>query len=400
MPSKSLALLTAAFGLLCVAEADIASTIKDNFRFADRQLPVLVDETAKIIAKSPDRTPPLVNPRSLNAKGGLNVVASKDWTSGFFPGCLWYMYEYTGDAKWEKLARAHTDPLEQEKTNATTHDMGFKMYCSYGNGYRLTKDESYKKILLESADTLAGRYNPHVKAIRSWDWNRSKWKFPVIIDNMLNLELLFWASKESGDPKYRDIAVNHARTTMKNHFRKDASSYHVVDYDPKTGKVLQRMTHQGYGDETSWSRGQGWAIYGYTMCYRETGERAFLEHAKKVAHFIFTNPSLPKDLIPYWDYDAPNIPDEPRDASAAAVTASALYELAVHDRANATKYVKWADTIIENLTKSYRPAYKQARGFLLLHSTGEKQANKEVDVPIIYGDYYFLEALLRRKNLR
>lgn len=382
--------------LVSAAHADIASTIKDNFRFADKQLPVLIEETAEITGKNPA----LVNPRSLNARGGLNVVASRDWTSGFFPGCLWYMYEYTGDAKWEKLARAHTDPLEQEKTNATTHDMGFKMYCSYGNGLRLTKDERYRKILLESADTLAGRYNPDVKAIRSWDWNRSKWKFPVIIDNMLNLELLFWASKESGDPKYRDIAVNHARTTMKNHFRKDASSYHVVDYDPKTGKVLQRMTHQGYGDETSWSRGQGWAIYGYSMCYRETGEREFLEHAKKVAQFIFSHPNLPKDLIPYWDYDAPNIPDEPRDASAAAVTASALYELAAHDKANAAKYVKWADTIIENLTRNYRPGYKKARGFLLLHSTGEKQANKEVDVPIIYGDYYFLEALLRRKNLR
>lgn len=393
-------LLHALIPVLSVSIAQAADNlVKDNFDFASKQLVFAVDCVEKVTAKNADRKTPLVSPRSLNKKGDLNVIPARDWTSGFFPGELWYMYEYTKDAKWEKLARQFTDQLEQEKTNATTHDMGFKMYCSYGNGYRLTNDENYKAILLESAKTLAGRYNEKVKAIRSWDWNRSKWQFPVIIDNMLNLELLFWASKESGDPKFKNIATNHAKTTMKNHFRDDYSSYHVVDYDPKTGKPIQKMTHQGYADESSWSRGQGWGIYGYTMCYRETGDKAFLEQAKKIANYIFSHPNLPKDLIPYWDYNAPEIPKEPRDVSAATVTASALYELSLYDKANASKYIGWADAIIQNLTKNYRSKYKQNKGFLLLSSTGEKQADKEVDVPIVYGDYYFLEALLRKDKL-
>ena len=382
--------------------------VKSDFDFAGHQLTFAISEIDKAIAEeSPENREkresrnlgPLVNPRTINKEGKLALVVSRDWTSGFFPGELWYMYEYTKDKKWEDAARKYTDPLEREKTNGGTHDMGFKVYCSFGNGYRLTGDESYKNIMLESARTLITRYNPHLGVIRSWDHNKEKWQYPVIIDNMMNLELLFWASKESKDSVFYDIAVNHAKTTIKNHFRDDYSSYHVIDYDTITGAVLHKHTHQGYSHESGWSRGQAWGIYGYTMCYRETGLPEFLEHAKHIANYIFTHSNLPEDLIPYWDFNAPDIPNEPRDVSAATVIASALYELSLYDKENSQKYVDWANTILENLSKNYLAKENNDRGFLLLHSTGSKAHNSEVDVPLVYADYYFLEALLRKQKL-
>ncbi|MDR2915646.1 MAG: glycoside hydrolase family 88 protein [Tannerella sp.] len=387
-------------------ETDI---VKSDFDFASKQLVFAMTETGKAIAEeSPENKQrreergwgPLVSPRTIDKDGKLEPVASRDWTSGFFPGELWYMYEYTKDKKWEEYARKYTDPLEREKTNAGTHDMGFKVYCSFGNGYRLTKDLNYKDIMFESAETLITRYNPAVGCIRSWDFSRDKWQFPVIIDNMMNLELLFWASKESGNPVFYDIAVNHARTTMKNHYRDDYSSYHVIDYDTITGEIRNKHTHQGYAHESAWSRGQAWGLYGYTMCYRETKLPEFLEQAKKIAVYIFTHPNLPEDLIPYWDFNAPEIPDEPRDVSAATVIASALYELSQYDKENDLIYLDWANTILDNLSKNYLAKEGSDRGFLLLHSTGSKPSGSEVDVPLVYADYYFLEALLRKQDLK
>jgi len=252
---------------------------------------------------------------------------------------------------------------------------------------------------MEAANSLISRYKPNAKIIRSWDHNRDKWQCPVIIDNMMNLELLFWASRESGDSTYYDIAVNHANTTMKNHFRPDYGTYHVVDYDTITGNVLNRHTHQGYAHESTWARGEAWALYGYTMCYRETNDKAYLNQARHVANFIFTNPNLPEDLIPYWDFNAPSIPNEPRDVSAAAVIASALYELSSFGGEKAVQYKDQADTIIENLTLHYRAALGDNGGFLLQHSTGSKPSDSEVDVPLVYADYYFLEALLRKEKI-
>lgn len=385
-----------------------SNLVKENFDFASKQFATAFQEIDKAKLEEPEESRlrrekrgqgDLVSPRSIDEEGKLILVPSRDWTSGFFPGELWYMYEYTKDTKWENLARNFTLPLEREKTNAGTHDMGFKMYCSFGNGYRLTNDENYKNILLESANTLIKRYKPYAKIIRSWDHNKDKWECPVIIDNMMNLELLFWASKVSGDKKFYDIAVNHAETTMENHFRYDFSTYHVVDYDTITGNVLKRNTHQGFSHESTWSRGEAWALYGYTMCFRETQKDSFLQQAINIAKFIFNHPGLPSDLIPYWDFDAPEIPNEPRDASAAAIIASALYELSIYDSGNSVKYKKWADTIIQNLSKNYRAEPNESRGFLLLHSTGSKAHQSEVDVPIIYADYYYLEALLRKQKI-
>jgi uncharacterized protein YyaL (SSP411 family) len=353
-------------------------------------------ETAKAQWDTKKGTP--VSPRTLTPDGKLVLVPSKDWISGFFPGVLWFLYEFTGDKNWEIQARTFTAQLEKEKLNGGTHDMGFKIYCSYGNGYRLTNDPNYKDVIIQSAKTLSTRFKPKVGCIRSWDHNKDKWQYPVIIDNMMNLELLFAATRLTGDSSFYKIAVSHANTTIKNHFRNDYSSYHVIDYDSITGKVLKKNTHQGYADGSAWARGQAWALYGYTMCYRETKDPKYLDQAEKIAAFILNNPRLPEDLIPYWDFDAPNIPDEPRDASAAAVIASAFYELSQFSE-NGKGYQKNADQILNNLTKHYRSSIGENHGFILIHSTGSKPMNSEVDVPLNYADYYYLEALLRSKKL-
>ena len=295
-------------------------------------------------------------------------------------------------------ARSFTARIENEKMNATSHDIGFKVYCSYGNGYRLTKEPAYRDVIIQSAKTLSKRFNPIIGSIRSWDHNADKWAYPVIIDNMMNLELLFEATKLSGDSSFYKIAVSHANTTMKNHFRRDNSSFHVVNYDSLTGKVIKKTTHQGFSNESAWARGQAWGLYGFTMCYRETKNKAYLNQAEKIANFLMKNPNLPKDLIPYWDFNAPGIPNEPRDASAAAVMASAFYELSLYSTQG--KYYRTvADKITASLTTGYRSPIGENKGFLLIHSTGSKPMNSEVDVPLNYADYYYLEALLRSKKL-
>jgi alpha-L-fucosidase len=339
----------------------------------------------------------LVSPRTLDSMQ-LKLVPSRDWTSGFFPGELWFLYQYTGKDEWKKKARDFTAKIEREKTNAGTHDMGFKIFCSFGQGYRLTKEEHYKDVIIQSAKTLSTRFNPKVGVIRSWDHHKEQWDYPVIIDNMMNLELLFEATSLSGDSSFYRIAVSHANQTMKNHFRPDYSSYHVVDYDTATGGVRKKQTAQGYADGSAWARGQAWGLYGFTMCYRETKDRKYLDHAEHIASFILKHPNLPKDLVPYWDFNAPHIPNEPRDASAAAVIASGLYELSTYSK-NKNEYRKAANKILESLTNYYRSPIGENKGFILLHSTGSKPANSEVDAPLIYADYYYLEALLRMKKL-
>ena len=405
---EQIAILALGAGFAGCTPQPTTNLIEDNMEFAQQQLRFAFDEIDyAIVNESPESRAKrekngwgeLTNPRNSEPDGTLNLVPSKDWTSGFFPGELWFLYEYTQNNFWKKKAQQHTDILEKEKMNGSTHDMGFKVYCSFGNGYRLTQDEHYKEVLLQSARTLATRFKPAAGIIRSWDHSTAKWVCPVIIDNMMNLELLFWATKESKDSTFYRIAVDHARTTMKHHFRPDFSSYHVIDYDTITGQVLKKNTHQGFADESAWSRGQAWALYGYTMCYRETRLPEFLEQAQNIEKYLFTHPNMPEDLIPYWDFDAPGIPDEPRDVSAATVIASALYELSLYDPEKGERYRSNADKIIENLTKHYRATLKKDNGFLLLHSTGTKPTNTEVDVPIVYADYYFIEALMRKNKL-
>lgn len=361
---------------------------KKVWKEAEQQLTFLLKETRE------QRKGNIIFPRTL-VNDSLKLVVSNDWTSGFFPGMLWMMYEKTKKQEWKTAAQEYTSLMMKEPYNGNSHDVGFKVYDSYGQGYRLTGDTSYKRLIIQAAKTLAARFNPTVGCIRSWDFG--KWQYPVIIDNMMNLELLFAATKLSGDSSFYKIAVAHANTTMKNHFRADNSSYHVIDYDTATGVARGKGTHQGFADKSSWARGQAWGLYGYTMCYRETKNKAYLEQAEKIAAFILNHPSIPADKIPYWDYDASREEQPPRDASAATITASALYELSSYAKGG-EKYRKAGDVIIQNINDSYRASISKYYGFLLIHSTGNKPANGEVDVPLIYADYYYLEALLRRKN--
>lgn len=332
-----------------------------------------------------------VFPRT-QANDSLKLVHSGDWTSGFFPGMMWFLYEGTQKDEWLNAAREFTALMSREPYNGDSHDVGFKVYNSYGNGYRLTGDTAYRRLIIQAAQTLSTRFNPKTGCIKSWDFH---WPYPVIIDNMMNLELLFAATRFSGDSSFYRIAVTHANTTMKNHFRPDNSSYHVVAYDTVTGQVVEKNTHQGYAAESAWARGQAWGLYGYTMCYRETKNSEYLAQAERIANFLLTNPTLPADGVPHWDYNVPNISNEPRDASAAAITASALYELSDYS-AQGKKFRKAADKIMQTLTSKFRSPIGTNHGFILLHSTGHKPAKSEVDVPLIYADYYYMEAFFRK----
>ena len=334
-------------------------------------------------------------------KGETNwgTVGVRDWCRGFWPGVLWYAYEASGDETIRKEAEKFTAPIRTiAYTPATDHDIGFMVYCSYGNGYRLTGNEEYKKVLLSAADTLATLYNPKVGTILSWPSEMDKFRYNTIIDNMMNLELLFWAAKNGGSKNLYDIAKSHAEKTMEHIVRDDNAVYHVGSFDENTGEFLRGYTHQGYAHESMWARGQGWGIYGFSVAYRETGEQAFLDTAIKLAdHFL---KRLPEDGIPFWDFDDPKIPNAPKDASAAGVAACGMFELAdlVKDEKLKSKYNAAATNFV-NILSSKEYFSGDTNQALLLHSTGHHPKNSEVDVPIIYADYYYMEALTRLKKL-
>ncbi len=327
--------------------------------------------------------------------GKLRTCGPLDWTSGFFPGSLWLLYELTGDEQAREYAAEYTNQLLPVSFYTGTHDLGFMIGCSYGNAARLSPSDTIKTVILRTADNLASRFNPAIGAIRSWDFG--KWNYPVIIDNMMNLELLFTASKLSGDSKYRDIAVRHADKTMANHFRTDSTSYHVVSYNDD-GSVELKQTWQGKANDSAWARGQAWGVYGYTVCYRETKDPKYLDFAKGIADMIVRRVKT-EDKIPYWDYNAPQDPDTPRDASAAAITASAFLELGGY-LPDGKKYTKYAEDILKSLSSpQYLAAPGTNCGFILKHSTGSLPHGSEIDTPLNYADYYFLEALKRYINL-
>ncbi len=329
--------------------------------------------------------------------GQLVTVDPKEWTSGFFPGSLWYLYEYTQAPEWKEAALRYTAMLEQVRHYTGNHDIGFMLYCSYGNGLRLANPDGYKEVLLDGASALCTRFVPRLGMIRSWD----NFNNPVIIDNMMNLELLMWAAKQSGDKRFSDIASSHADQTDRRHFRPDNSAYHIVDYNPQNGKVFGYYAGQGASADGPWARGQSWGLYGFTMMYRETKKPAYLARAVKSADFLIGHRNLPADKIPYWDYEAADIPYAPRDTSAAAIMASALLELSTF--VENPKAVLYRDTAVRQLLALSSPAYRADVGdngnFILKHGVGHLPGNSEIDVPLNYGDYYFLEGLLRFKTL-
>jgi unsaturated chondroitin disaccharide hydrolase len=389
-------LAIAVISILSVATAparalgqSMKTLINDDLQFAAQQYKVLMQNL-----------PANLMPRSYD-EGKKELVTSntKWWCSGFYPGTLWLIYEGTKDNAIKTEAEKRLALIEPEQHFAPNHDVGFKMFCSFGTAYRITKNPAYKDVILASANTLTTRYRPAIQSIQSWDSN-ANFKCPVIIDNMMNLELLEWAAQNGGENRFDQIAVNHANTTLKNHYRSDNSSYHVVDYNLANGTVAAKKTHQGYADESAWSRGQSWGLYGFVVMYRFTKDTIYLSQARKIADFILHHPNLPADKIPYWDFNAPEIPNAKRDASAAAVLASALVELGQYTKGNEKKdYISAAEKIIRTLSSpAYRAAPGTNGGFLLEHSVGSLPANSEVDVPLTYADYYFVEALLRYRK--
>lgn len=384
--------------------------VKENMEFASKQCQLMLKTSSK--GKS-------VMPHSLSKDGTPSKGSIYLWTAGFFPGTLWYVSEYTRDNALQDSALVYTKKMEPVKTFTDNHDIGFMMYCSYGNANRFAPNKSYEDILVESARSLCTRFHEESGTIQSWNgfrtWHGDKvYNYPVIIDNMMNLELLFHASKVTGDDKYSKVVVSHAEKVMKNQVRDDYSCYHIIYYDKVTGKPIKGETSQGYADNSAWSRGQAWGIYGFTMVYRETKDPRFLKTAQKMAEFYINHPNLPSDKVAYWDFNAyqqgytPGIRSNAnkvvanyRDASAAACTASALLELSTYTKGEKGKlYLETAKKIMHSLAS---PAYRAQEGtngdFILMHSVGSIPHNSEIDVPLTYADYYFVEALFRYDKL-
>lgn len=355
-------------------------------------------------------------PRTFCKKSGLVYTSANDWTSGFFPGVLWLLYNLTNDPYWSEQAKKNTSKLFPIQYFTKDHDIGFMIMCSYGLGYKLNADKTYKNVIINSARSLSTRYCAKAGTIQSWDSRISrtgvKWDCPVIIDNMMNLELLFEATKLSGDSSFRKIAIQHANTTIKNHIRPDFSTFHLVNYDKTTGAVTDRDTWQGFARNSTWARGQAWAVYGFVMCYRETGDKKYLDIACNLADFYLKN--LPQDKIPIWDfnvndknlkpdwnYTAKIIEKSARDASAAAIVTSALFELSTFSPALYTKYFNVAKLTLQSLScKNYLAEKESNGGFILKHSVGNMPRGLDIDVPLNYTDYYYLEALLRYDKIQ
>lgn len=385
-------IITVVLTSACYREMPMQKLIDESLRSSVRQYSLMYDAM---------KAKPDLLPRTTDADGQLVTSNSGWWTSGFFPGSLWYLYEFTGEKYLLDAAGEMTSRVEKEKGNKGTHDLGFMLYCSFGNGLRLTAEAGYSDILMEGARSLITRYRPRIGCIQSWN-SRAGWQCPVIIDNMMNLEFLMWAFKYTGDSTYYNICVSHSDTTIKNHFRDDFSSFHVVSYDTITGIVEKKQTHQGASDASAWARGQSWGLYGYTVMYRETGIERYLSQARNIADFLISHPNMPEDMIPYWDYDAPDITDARRDASAASVMASALIELSSFvEKEDKARYLQTAEKQLRSLAS---PEYMAGEGengnFILKHSVGSIPGNSEVDVPLTYADYYFIEALMRYRNIQ
>jgi hypothetical protein len=346
---------------------------------------------SKLTATVSDLGDTLRFPRSTEASGRWATVHTRDWTAGFFPGMLWLVGDAQHDTSLLRSAERWTSALESTQLHARSHDIGFIMFCSYGNKLHVRPEDQDRRVLLRSAQTLTLRYHPVVGCIRSWDFGR--WSYPVIIDNMMNLELLLWAAENGGTSEMRNIAVRHAERTMQNHMRADGSTWHVVSYDTITGAVRERVTHQGYADSSAWARGQAWAIYGFTMVHRFTKDPRFLATAQLAADFYLDH--LPEDRVPYWDFRVPGIPHVPRDASAAAVAASGLIELGkATGGSRGRSYREAAGEMLRSLAAAYLDTAAAARG-LIRHAAGNVPAGTEVDVSLVYGDYYYIEATLR-----
>ena len=391
---KAIFFITSLLCLACQKQESMEELTARVFERAAAQMELMDKNLDSAAVSNPGVA---IYPRSINKEGALWTSNYKWWCSGFYPGSMWYVYEYTGDEKIKELALEYQAGLEPLRFRKDDHDIGFQLMCSYGNCLRLTEDQTCVPVLIDGANSLASRFDPEVGCTRSWSFG--KWSFPVIVDNMMNMELLLKAAELGGSDSLKNVALAHARTTMKNHFRDDKSCFHLVDYNPETGEVIGKQTVQGLADDSAWARGQAWGLYGFTMVYRFCKEQDILDHAIAIAEYLL--PRLPEDGVPFWDYDSAEIPNDVRDASAAAIMASGLIELSQYvDAEKAERYLATAEKMIRTLaSEEYLCAEGEDYGFLLKHSTGNKNTDSEVDVPLTYADYYFLEALIRWSRL-
>ena len=391
---KTIFFITSLLCLACQKQESMQELTARVFERAAAQMELMDKNLDSAAVSNPGVA---IYPRSINKEGALWTSNYKWWCSGFYPGSMWYVYEYTGDEKIKELALKYQAGLEPLRFRKDDHDIGFQLMCSYGNCLRLTEDQTCVPVLIDGANSLASRFDPEVGCTRSWSFG--KWSFPVIVDNMMNMELLLKAAELGGSDSLKNVALAHARTTMKNHFREDKSCFHLVDYNPETGEVVGKQTVQGLADDSAWARGQAWGLYGFTMVYRFCKEQDILDHAIAIAEYLL--PRLPEDGVPFWDYDSAEIPNDVRDASAAAIMASGLIELSQYvDAEKAERYLATAEKMLRTLaSEEYLCAEGEDYGFLLKHSTGNKNTDSEVDVPLTYADYYFLEALIRWSRL-
>lgn len=391
---KAIFFITSLLCLACQKQESMEELTARVFERAAAQMELMDKNLDSAAVSNPGVA---IYPRSINKEGALWTSNYKWWCSGFYPGSMWYVYEYTGDEKIKELALEYQAGLEPLRFRKDDHDIGFQLMCSYGNCLRLTEDQTCVPVLIDGANSLASRFDPEVGCTRSWSFG--KWSFPVIVDNMMNMELLLKAAELGGSDSLKNVALAHARTTMKNHFREDKSCFHLVDYNPETGEVVGKQTVQGLADDSAWARGQAWGLYGFTMVYRFCKEQDILDHAIAIAEYLL--PRLPEDGVPFWDYDSAEIPNDVRDASAAAIMASGLIELSQYvDAEKAERYLATVEKMLRTLaSEEYLCAEGEDYGFLLKHSTGNKNTDSEVDVPLTYADYYFLEALIRWSRL-
>ncbi len=388
--SHESALRQASAGLQGETDEPMSEVIERALTRAHRQAQILADSMERHQKRLPKTF----------ERGRLRTCDYGDWVSGFFPGTLWMLGEHFGDTAMLNEARRITARVEPAKRLKNTHDLGFMLNCSFGHAYRITGEMYYLDVLREGAQSLLTRWNGRVGALKSWNTNR-RWQYPVIIDNMMNLEFLCFIARETGDKWPRKVATKHANTTLRNHFRRDYSTYHVVSYDTITGRPHAKNTAQGCNDSSAWARGQSWGLYGYTMMYRQTHKAKYLRQARRIASFLVSHPRLPADKVPYWDYDAPGIPNAKRDASAAAIMASALIELSQLDKGpRAAEWLAVAEKQLRTLSSStYLAEEGEQAGFILRHSVGHLPGGWEVDVPLTYADYYYVEAMLRLQKI-
>ena len=328
-------------------------------------------------------------PSITDRTGTWQTLTAKAWTSGFFPGSLWLAYRRTGRPAFKTEARAWTHALAGQARDTSTHDIGFQIMSSFGNGYGITHDKAYKQTILRAASSLATRYDPTVGAIRSWGARGNTQHFKVIIDNLMNLQLLFWASAHGGRRAWKQIATRHALTTATHFVRADGSVIHLVDFDPTTGAVLGTANPQGYTTDSTWSRGQAWAVFGFATAYAATGNTRLLSAARRTADYFLTE--LPAACVPYWDFDAPDIPDAPTDTSAAAIAAAGLLHLARldPDADRRKRYAMGASRILSSLATHYVADQGQAT----LTGSVATLGVAPPDIGTAYGDYYLFQAV-------